>query len=106
MASKSASGGAFCFDLNNCWGKTFGKFSHILQVYSPEVLRAFGQALINLLKNLAMYLRAMEALRAQHDTSEWLPRLIFLLLQNPLNGKCPVLTSLFAIAQERPAQPL
>lgn len=52
-------------------------------MYSPEVLRAFGQALINLLKNLAMYLRAMEALSAQHDTSEWLPRLIFLLLQNP-----------------------
>ena len=61
-------------------------------MYSPEVLRAFGQALINLLKNLAMYLRAMEALSVQHDTSEWLPRLIFLLLQNPLNGQQLALT--------------
>ena len=58
-----------------------------LQVYSPEVLRAFGQALVSLLRNMALYLRAMEALNAQHDTSQWLPRLTFLLLQNPLNGQ-------------------
>lgn len=64
-----------------------------LQVYNPEVLRAFGQALVNLLRNLALYLRAMEALNAQHDTSQWLPRLIFLLLQNPLNGQRSVLPS-------------
>jgi len=58
-----------------------------LQVYSPEVLQAFGQALVKLLKDMMLYMRAMEATGISHDTSEWLPRLIFLLLQNPLNGQ-------------------
>ena len=73
------------------------------QVYSPEVLRAFGQALINLLRNLAWYLRAMEATRAQHDTTQWLPRLIFLLLQNPLNGQRSVLGLFQGTAVGRPS---
>ena len=51
------------------------------------MLQAFGQALIRLLKDMALYMRAMEATGISHDTSEWLPRLIFLLLQNPLNGQ-------------------
>jgi len=56
-------------------------------VYSPEVLQAFGQALVKLLKDMALYVRAMEATGISHDTSTWMPRLIFLLLQNPLNGQ-------------------
>ena len=59
----------------------------LLQVYSPEVLRAFGKALVGLLRDTALYMRAMQAAGIPHDSGEWLPRLIFLLLQNPLNGE-------------------
>ena len=34
----------------------------------------------------------MQAAGLPHDTGEWLPRLIFLLLQNPLNGMIRLLS--------------
>ena len=66
------------------------ELSHIVQVYSPEVLLTFGQALVSLLRNVSLYMRAMEAAGLSHDAGEWLPRLVFLLLQNPLNGTLPL----------------
>lgn len=68
-----------------------------MQVYSPEVLLTFGQALVSLLRNVSLYMRAMEAAGLPHDAGEWLPRLVFLLLQNPLNGTLPSLLELFPI---------
>ena len=69
----------------------------LLQVYSPEVLQAFGRSLLGLLSDTALYMRDMQAAGLPHDTGEWLPRLIFLLLQNPLNGKIRLLSDLAAV---------
>ena len=64
----------------------------LLQVYSPEVLRAFGKALVGLLRDTSIYMQAMQAADLPLDTGEWLPRLVFLLLQNPLNGMIRLLS--------------
>ena len=65
-----------------------------LQVYSPEVLHAFGKALVGLLRDTSIYMQAMQSAGLPHDTGEWLPRLVFLLLQNPLNGMIRLLSNL------------
>ena len=66
----------------------------LLQVYSPEVLQAFGRSLLGLLSDTALYMRDMQKAGLPHDTGEWLPRLMFLLLQNPLNGMIRLLSNL------------
>ena len=65
----------------------------ILQVYSPEVLQAFGKALVGLLRDTSIYMQAMQAAGLPHDTMERLPRLVFLLLQNPLNSMIRLLSN-------------
>ena len=69
----------------------------LLQVYSPEVLQAFGTALLGLLSDTALYMRDMQRAGRPHDTGEWLPRLLFLLLQNPLNGMLRLLNDLAGV---------